>query len=174
MESRGHRYGRQPRLRVGPLFLLCPPPTPSRAGVVRTRGATRPDCCSPATFSTHSRQSKEGDGEHGKTRRDGLSNPRLRHLVSIPDGGHGNLWKKKEKKPQEGEDETSGRSSVLTMLSAKNTHCSQRRFGRREESLIPSLFPSLLMCQILTVITSVILVTVPWKEGERWKELESN
>lgn len=157
---------------MDPLLLLCPPSTLSRAGVVHTRGATPPDCCSPATFSTHSRQSKEGDGEHGKTRRDGLSNPRLRHLVSIADGGHGNLWKKK--KTQEGEDETSRRSSVLTMPSAKNTHCSQRRFCRREESLIPSLFPSLLMCQILTVITSVILVTVPWKEGERWKKLDSN
>lgn len=79
--------------------------------------------------------------------------------------------KTKNKKTQEGEDETSGRSRVLTMLSAKkHTLFTEETLsgGGKFDS------KSFLMCQTLTVITSVILVTVPWEAGERWKKLESN
>lgn len=62
VHSRERRCRRQPRLNVS----ICPPSTLSQAGAVRTRRAAWPDCCShtAGTFSTHSRQSEEGDGEH--------------------------------------------------------------------------------------------------------------
>lgn len=40
---------------------------------------------------THCRQSEEGDGKHGEAGCNSLPDPRLRHFVSVSDGGHCHL-----------------------------------------------------------------------------------
>lgn len=119
VESREHRYGWQPRLRVYPLFFLCPSSTLSQAGQL---GLIAARARLVHFLLTAGRAKKE------------MANTEKQDAIVFPIHVCGTLspypivvtvtFVKKH----EGEDETSGISRVLTMLSAKNTHCSQRRF----------------------------------------------
>lgn len=131
------------------------------------------------TFSTHSRQSEEGDGKHRETGCDGLSDPRLWHLVSVSNGGHGNLWQEHE------EDDNVSRTKkrVFTRLSTESTHyitldddCSNTaQFHLKlwsssvnfdvDDMLMDSQSNQKVVTQFLTVQQEV---------GQWWKKLESN
>lgn len=54
-------------------------------------GSPEPPQPETTSLLSYCRQSEEGDGKHGEAGCNSLPDPRLRHFVSVSDGGHCHL-----------------------------------------------------------------------------------